>query len=275
MQRFSWGALAPCAMVLTLVVGGVAFLRPVLGSEVSWGADFEAARTEAAKSHRPLLIEMTATWCGACRQMQQLTLHDARVTRTLEAACVPVLVDVDQNPDVVSTYAVTAFPTTLLLDPSGAVLKRWVGYQPASEFATELERLCAGGGKGGESDRFGAVSALYPSNSSPRAFGGYCLVSLLEDNKLRRGQLEVAAEYRGQTVCFASREHRERFFRNPERYWPAANGTCVVTRGETKSEEPGDPRVGVTWRGRLWFFADRDRQQRFIRSPNRFGSDRL
>jgi thiol:disulfide interchange protein DsbD len=274
MQRDLCGVPDWCAIALALAATGFFTPTSVSAGDNAWRTDLEAARSEAAKSQRPLLIEMTATWCGACRQMQQLTLRDPAVLRTVESACVAVLVDVDQHPDAVSTYSVTAFPTTLLVDPAGTVLKRWVGYQPASEFAAELERLCAGG-KPSEPDRFGAVSAIYPANSSPRAFGGYCLVSLLEDNKLRRGQLEVAAEYRGQAICFASHAHRERFFRNPERYWPAANGTCVVTRGELHTDEPGDPRVGVTWRGKLWFFADRDRQQRFIQSPRRFSIDRL
>ena len=264
-------------LAILALAGWMSCLAPLGADEGVWRTDLDAARQDAAERHRPLLIELTATWCTACRQMQQLTLIDSRVIRAIESGCVAVTVDVDQHPEVVSEYRVEAFPTTLLLDSSGKVQKRWVGFQPAGEFAAELERLTSRGGAGNAdaSDRYRAVSAAYPANASPSAFGGYCLVSLLEDKKLRRGSEEVTTAYRGQTVCFASAEHRTRFLRDPLRYWPVANGTCVVTKNESHSEEPGDPRVGVTWRGRLWFFADRDRQQRFIRSPSRFGLDRL
>jgi YHS domain-containing protein/thiol-disulfide isomerase/thioredoxin len=256
-----------------LVLAWMISTTPLHAAEGLWRSDLAAAREEAKQANRPLLVELTATWCGACRQMQQLTLTDARVMRVLETSCIAALVDVDPHPEVVSSDGVTGFPTTLLLDPSGSVRHRWVGYQSAAEFAAELERLTAGSGR--ERESFPAVSALHPSNGTHSAFGGYCLVSLLEDNKLRRGEIGICTDYRGQTVCFASAAHRERFLRNPQRYWPVANGTCLVTSQEDRAEEQGDPRVGVTWRGKLWFFADRDRQQRFLRSPHRFAGDRL
>jgi thiol:disulfide interchange protein DsbD len=239
-----------------------------------WQHDFAAAQREAASQKKPLLLGVTATWCGACRQMQQLTLTDARVTRQLQSSCVGVLVDADQHAGLLSEFKVEAFPTTILLDAAGNVQRRWVGYQPVAEFAAELERLTGGASNANASETFAAVSAIFPSNASTCAFSGYCLVSLLEDNKLRRGQPEVTADYNGQTLCFASADHKNRFLRNPQRYWPVANGTCVVTTFEDRSYQQGDPRVGVRWRGKLWFFADRERQQKFLRSPDRFIRDR-
>ncbi|OYW23192.1 MAG: hypothetical protein B7Z55_03790 [Planctomycetales bacterium 12-60-4] len=116
------------------------------------------------------------------------------------------------------------------------------------------------------------VSATAPANTVPVDFSGFCLVSLLDDNKLRRGAETIVAEHNGVRVCFYSAEHRDKFLADPGRYWPVANGNCLVTSRETQQELPGDPRVGVLWKDRLWFFANRERQRQFMESPNRFAN---
>ena len=114
------------------------------------------------------------------------------------------------------------------------------------------------------------VSASSPANTSPFAFEGFCLVSILDSQKLRRGNGEFTATYKDQTVCFCSDAHRKTFLANPTRYWPVANGKCLVTESENHQETVGDPRLGVTWRGRLWLFTDRASQKRFIQSPRKY-----
>ena len=47
-----------------------------------------------------------------------------------------------------------------------------------------------------------------------------------------------------------------------------ANGQCLVSSRESGSTGKGDPRMAVTWRGRIWLFSDRERQQRFIQTPH-------
>ncbi len=114
------------------------------------------------------------------------------------------------------------------------------------------------------------VSASSPANTSPFAFEGFCLVSILDSQKLRRGNGEFTATYKDQTVCFCSDAHRKTFLANPTRYWPVANGKCLVTESENQQQTVGDPRLGVTWRGRLWLFTDRASQKRFIQSPRKY-----
>lgn len=247
-----------------------------LSAEVTipgWRSDFESALETARKEQKPVLATVSAVWCGACRQMQQLTLNDVQVSRLVETRFIGVVIDGDQRADLVSRYGVTAFPTTFVLDAEGKVLKQWVGFQSSSGFHAEL--MTASGIKPGDLDEFPAVSALFPTNASPFEFGGFCLVSLLDDNKLRRGVDNYFAEHRGTRICFYSAEHRNRFLSNPDRYWPVGNGKCLVTSREDHHEQPGDPRVGVLWKNRLWFFADRDRQRKFIQSPDRFSNGSL
>jgi YHS domain-containing protein len=205
--------------------------------------------------------------------MESLTFTDSRVRRLVDERFVAVSVDSDRHADVVSAFGVSALPTTLVIK-GGEPVKRWTGFQDAASFARDLEGQ-ATGGKVDAKDEFAAVSAIYPSNSHRFGFAGYCLVSLLDNNLLRRGGTEFTAEHQGVTLSFHTAEHRDLFVRNPEKYWPVANGNCLVTSSEAHAEEAGDPRVGVNWKGKLWFFADRNRQQQFIRAPHRFAPDSL
>lgn len=254
------------ALMVWCVVGSENRARAA-EAESGWSTDYEGALQQAQTQNRPVLATVTAVWCGACRQMQQLTLKESSVAQLASEQFVTVAIDGDRRGDLVSRFGVSAFPTTMVLDANGKVLHRWVGFQGASGFHRELQTFAKNLPR---VDEFPAVSALFPSNASPFGFGGFCLSSLLDDNKLRRGVDGYTAEYRGIRVCFYSAEHRDRFLVNPERYWPVNNGLCLVSSRENLQSSPGDPRVGVLWKNRLWFFADRDRQQRFIAAPHRF-----
>jgi thiol-disulfide isomerase/thioredoxin/YHS domain-containing protein len=252
---------------------GLAPSLTAIASDHAWRTDYPQAKTDAQTQGKPLLVTITASWCGACRQMEKLTFTDSRVRRLVDERFVAVTVDSDRNADVVASFGVSALPTTLVLLGDDAV-KRWTGFQDAATFARDLEGV-ATAGKPQPKEEFAPVSAIYPSNSHRFGFAGFCLVSLLDSNILCRGEGEFTAEHQGVTVCFRTAELRDRFVRNPQKYWPVANGNCLVTSREQHALEVGDPRVGVKWRGKLWFFADRTRQQQFMRAPHRFAPDSL
>jgi YHS domain-containing protein len=117
------------------------------------------------------------------------------------------------------------------------------------------------------------VSALEPANAVKFGFDGYCLVSLLEETRVRKGSSKFVAEHRGQTVCFQTEEHLQRFLADPEKYWPVADGQCLVSSREGSFAFQGDPRMAVTWRGRIWMFSDRERQRRFIQTPSYYANE--
>jgi YHS domain-containing protein len=201
--------------------------------------------------------------------MAQLTFKDERVQRRLRRDFVLLEVDADEHPDLVTGFKVQAYPTTLVVSPELTVVKRLTGYQSAGDLVTALEMIRV---KEDDevSDDADAVSALAVENVKTIAFDGFCLASLLDDNKLRKGDETLTADYRGQTVCFHTEEHRQKFLADPERYWPVANGQCLVSTKDGRVTAAGDPRVGVIWRGKLWFFSDRETQQRFIQTPHHY-----
>jgi thioredoxin 1 len=65
-------------------------------------------------SHTYVLVDMTASWCGPCRQIapvfEQLSTANAK-----EGQFAFVKVDVDEQPDIAQEYGISAMPTFLLI----------------------------------------------------------------------------------------------------------------------------------------------------------------
>ena len=241
---------------------------------IRWKTSHQEAADDSVREGRPILIRITATWCGPCQQMKQLTFSDSRVIDLVQNNFVPLLIDADANQDLVSQYRVEAYPTTIVLSPELSVLKRLTGFQSADSLLSALTPMAKSQPKTEPASSLGdAVSALDPVNGVKFGFDGYCLVSLLEETKVRKGSTEFVAEHRGQTICFTSEEQRQKFLYDPDRYWPVANGKCIVKSREGMMAGLGDPRMAVTWKGRIWLFSDRECQRRFIQAPSYYAGE--
>ena len=76
---------------------------------IDWRTSYRLAAAEAARDGKPLLVRVTANWCGPCRQMKQLTFADSRVIELVQSGYIPLIIDADENPDLVAEFRVEAF----------------------------------------------------------------------------------------------------------------------------------------------------------------------
>ena len=248
--------------------------RADTAAAIEWQTSYQRASDEANREGKPILVKISATWCGPCRQMKQLTFADSRVVNLVRSDFVALSIDADEQPDLVSGFSVEAFPTTIIVAPDRKILKKMKGFQSADSLMATLTSLAKDlPASRSVSSSTDSISALEPANAFKFGFEGYCLVSLLEETKVRRGSAEFVAEHRGQTVCFQSDEQRQKFLADPEKYWPVADGQCLVSSREGSFAGPGDPRMAVTWRGRIWMFSDREHQRRFIQTPRYYANE--
>jgi YHS domain-containing protein len=273
-MRKSKNVLAICTSLMGFALVGDFTIKAAedknvsLAASIDWGTSYQGAVDDAVQSGKSMLVRITATWCGPCQQMKQLTFNDSRVVKLTNSSFVPLLIDADQHPDLVAGFHIESYPTTLVVAPDLSILKKLKGFQSADSLLTHLTPLAqeqAADHAASSSEE--TASALDPENAIRFGFDGYCLVSLLEETKVRKGNAEFSTEYRGQTVCFHTDENRQLFLSDPERYWPVANGECLVSSREGANSGQGDPRMAVTWRGKIWLFSDRECQKRFIESP--------
>ena len=110
-------------------VSGLAWEAPEAGQNLTQLV--ETARAKALTEGKPLLMDFTADWCAACKEIERRTFPDERVQ---EAAgrYISVKLDMtnDSDPAVERTFerfGIRGLPTLILFDSAGEEAKRFFG----------------------------------------------------------------------------------------------------------------------------------------------------
>jgi thioredoxin 1 len=98
--------------------------------------DFEA---EVLQATGPVLVDFWAPWCGPCRMIAPLVEELAKENG---ASLKVTKVNIDDSPQIASTYGVSAIPT-LMVFKNGEVADRFVGVQPKKRLQDAIEQAQA------------------------------------------------------------------------------------------------------------------------------------
>ncbi len=106
-----------------------AYLRGAASQGIDWHPWGAEPFALAAEQHRPILLDIGASWCHWCHVMDEGTYSDPEVARLLAEHFVAVKVDRDEHPEVDRRYqrqvsALTGeggWPLTAFLTPDGSV----------------------------------------------------------------------------------------------------------------------------------------------------------
>jgi thiol:disulfide interchange protein DsbD len=112
---------------------------------IKWEKDEDAARKLAATANKPVMVDFGASWCGACKEYEEKTFPNVDV-RKEGARFVSIKVDGtdDEAPEFLKMkekYKVIGLPTLVLLDHTGAEVKRLNGFLPPEEFVKVLKAV--------------------------------------------------------------------------------------------------------------------------------------
>lgn len=115
------------------------------GPGVDWKPFSSEILQEAQRLGKPAIIDFYATWCTPCRQLEEVTFHDASVVERADKGFVMIKVDVTKggNPlheTLLREYGVKGVPTIVFLDAAGKERKelRLVDYIPPGQFVDRM-----------------------------------------------------------------------------------------------------------------------------------------
>lgn len=113
---------------------------------VTWlKQDVEKAEARASAEKRPMIVDFTAAWCAACKELDKKTFSEPRVGQEL-GRFVAVKVDATNDDDprvaaIMSRFKVVGLPTVLLFDSSGKEAARFNDFVPPDEFLKSVQSV--------------------------------------------------------------------------------------------------------------------------------------
>lgn len=133
-----------CLVLATFLLASWAMRGP----GVAWRPYDGHILQEAMNHKKPVIMDFYATWCTPCRELEEVTFHNAAVVKAAGSDFVMVKVDVTQggNPlheQLLQQYEVKGVPTIVFLDADGKERQdlRLVDYLPPDTFLQRLAQM--------------------------------------------------------------------------------------------------------------------------------------
>ncbi|PSU45494.1 YHS domain protein [Photobacterium frigidiphilum] len=86
-----------------------------------------------------------------------------------------------------------------------------------------------------------AGDAIYTGLFSNKALDGYDTVAYFTEGKPVKGNSAYITEYKGADWYFSSKQNRDLFVKNPDKYAPQYGGFCAWAVAAKNDRAPGDP----------------------------------
>ena len=283
----------PLRTAFSILLGWCLLTGTLTAAPSAWKTDFNAARIEAQKLQRPLLVHFYSDSCAPCVQMEQNVLHKAPVEEYIHGNLVAVSINVDQHSDLQKRFSVNRWPCDFVLDPTGSRrLVTSVGPRSVADYRQMLEKSVAWNAqlqarqtKPNPENSVGRVDTDSTSVARPQPtfsrekllLDGFSPVSLLTDKKWIKGTEEFAVDYEGQWFLLTSAEEIKSFRAKPGDYVPQFMGCDPVLIWESPQVPAirGVTRFAAFYDDQLYLFATKENRDEFKKSPDRYITTRV
>ena len=92
----------------------------------------EKAKAEALENDQLIFIDAHTSWCGPCKKMAATSFKNAEVGELFNEKFINLKIDCEADadgPEIARMYKVKAYPTLLIIDGTGKLIKQVVGFK--------------------------------------------------------------------------------------------------------------------------------------------------
>ncbi len=107
---------------------------------INWKPDLFTAYDASVETNKPLLILVTATWCGPCKELKSKTFSDPKMAQFINDKFIPLQLDFEKDERIVKILEIEKLPCTVVLSPEADLLGRIVGSAEVAEYRGALEK---------------------------------------------------------------------------------------------------------------------------------------
>lgn len=109
---------------------------------IDWVKDYEAGLEAAKKQNKPVLLAFYKQFAPMCTSAFNDTYVNPDVKKFVEKNFIPILIDVEEHPELAEKYDISYYPTHYVKHPdSDKLFGPRLGYDPPALFIKELKRL--------------------------------------------------------------------------------------------------------------------------------------
>ena len=136
-------AIGLSAMALTAKLPGAGASAEQI-AKLAWQPYTEKALEDALKEGKPILIDFTAEWCGACKELEKYTFTDPRVREISGKFALLRFDATEESPaldNLRARYQILGLPTLLFYDGKGKLRTELTvtGFEKADDFLKKME----------------------------------------------------------------------------------------------------------------------------------------
>lgn len=122
-------------LLLSLCCGVITILHAQNRSVTFEPLTFDKVLEKAREMQREVFLDAYTSWCGPCKRMAREVFTVDSVADYFNARFVNVKYDMEkEEQDLVNKYQIAGYPTFLILDSEGRVLKRFTGYHAPDDW---------------------------------------------------------------------------------------------------------------------------------------------